>query len=88
MFSAFHVFTFSFISPGNHCEHLAWGRENAGICFSCICLFILYALLSVFFSSSWCQVLTVGCDFNTPWTFPLTFFIISISHLPTYLRVK
>ena len=31
------------------------------VCFSCICLFILHALICILFYPSWCQGLTVGC---------------------------
>ena len=51
MFSAFHMFSFSYISPGNHCEHLTWGRKNAGIyasrafvCLSCMHYFLSFSL--------------------------------------------
>ena len=47
------------------------GRESWSMCFSCIGLFILYALISVIFSSAWCQGLDVVCDCGTPWTFLL-----------------
>ena len=53
--TCFYVF-----SPVWHCDHLAWVRESWSIiCFSCICLFILYVLLCVsflFFMVTW-----VGC---------------------------
>ena len=42
------------------------------MCFSGICLFVLYGLVFVIFSSSWCRRLAVVCDFGTPWTFLLT----------------
>ena len=42
------------------------------MCFSCICLFVLYGLVFVIFSSSWCRGLAVVCDYGTPWTFLLT----------------
>ena len=42
------------------------------MCFSCICLFVLYRLVFVIFSSSWCLGLAVVCDCGTPWTFLLT----------------
>ena len=42
------------------------------MCFSCICLFVLYGLVFVIFSSCWCQGLAVVCDCGTPWTFLLT----------------
>ena len=42
------------------------------MCFSCICLFVLYGLIFVIFSSSWCRGLAVVCDFGTPWTFLIT----------------
>ena len=42
------------------------------MCFSCICLFVLYGLVFVIFSSSWCRGLAVVCDCGTPWTFLLT----------------
>ena len=39
-----------------------------------VCLFVLYLLVFVIFSSSWCLGLAVVCDFGTPWTFLLTVF--------------
>ena len=42
------------------------------MCCSCICLFILYGLDFVIFSSSWCRGLAMVCDCGTPWTFLLT----------------
>ena len=42
------------------------------MCFSCICLFVLYGLVFVIFSFSWCRGLAVVCDYGTPWTFLLT----------------
>ena len=42
------------------------------MCFSCTCLFVLYGLVFVIFSSSWCRGLAVVCDCGTPWTFLLT----------------
>ena len=36
-------------------------------------LFILYMLVFVIFSSSWCRGLAAVCDCGTPWTFLLTF---------------
>ena len=42
------------------------------MCFSCICLFVLYGLGFVIFFSSWCRGLAVVCDCGTPWTFLLT----------------
>ena len=42
------------------------------MCFSCICLFVLYGLVFVIFSSSCCRGLAVVCDYGTPWTFLLT----------------
>ena len=42
------------------------------MCVSCICLFVLYVLVFVIFSSSWCRGLAVVCDCGTPWTFLLT----------------
>ena len=42
------------------------------MCFSCICLFVLYGLVFVIFSSSWYRGLAVVCDCGTPWTFLLT----------------
>ena len=42
------------------------------MCFSCICLFVLYGLVFVIFSSSWSRGLAVVCDCGTPWTFLLT----------------
>ena len=41
-------------------DHLAWGREIWSKYFSCICLFILHALLYVFFL--FILVSAVGCD--------------------------
>ena len=35
-------------------------------------LFVLYGLVFVIFSSSWCRGLAVVCDCGTPWTFLLT----------------
>ena len=52
--------------------HLSWGRGIRSVCFSCICLFVLYGLVFVIFSSSWCLGLAVVCDCGTPWTFLLT----------------
>ena len=47
------------------------------MCFSCICLFVLYMLVFLpFFSSSWCRGLVVVCDCGTPWTFLLPFFFL------------
>ena len=31
------------------CDHLAWRREGWSVCFSCICLFVLYVLVFVLF---------------------------------------
>ena len=42
------------------------------MCFLCICLFVLYGLGFVIFSSSWRRGLAVICDWDTPWTFLLT----------------
>ena len=58
-------------SPVKHSDHLAWGRESWSMCFLCIYLFILHASVRTspflsFFSSSWCQGLTAGCDCGTP----------------------
>ena len=61
-----------FFCQSYHCDHLAWGRENLSICFSCICMFILHPLLFVFLSSSRCRGLAAACDCSTPWTFHLT----------------
>ena len=49
------------------------------MCFSCICLFVLYVLVFCHFSLP----LGVGglaavCDYGTPWTFLLTFFFTNI----------
>ena len=44
------------------------------MCFSCICLFVLYVLILLFsLSLSWFRVLAAVCDCGSPWTFPLTF---------------
>ena len=47
------------------------------MCFSCICLFILHALMVVLSTSSWCQGLAAASDCGTPWTFLLTFWMFS-----------
>ena len=47
-------------------HQLAWGRESKSICFSCICLFIWHAPLSVFISSNWCHELVAACDCGSP----------------------
>ena len=39
-----------------------WERESRSMYFSCICLFILHAVIFVPFSSSLCQVLAAACD--------------------------
>ena len=49
------------------------------MCFSCICLFVLYVLVFVLFSFSWCRGLAAVCDCGTLWTFLLTFFFKLIS---------
>ena len=42
------LFVYAFLfSPTKHCDHLAWGRQSWSMCFSCICLFILLASISV-----------------------------------------
>ena len=35
------------------------------MCFSCICLFVLYVLVLSFFFSTWCQGLAVVCNCGT-----------------------
>ena len=47
------------------------------MCFSCICLFVLYVLVFVI----WCRGLAAVCDCGTLWTFLLTFFL---SHFPVF----
>ena len=42
--------------------HLYWGGRIWSVCFSCICLFVLYGLVFVIFSSSWCRGLAVDQD--------------------------
>ena len=38
------------------------------MCFSCICLFVLYVLVLLCFSSSWCRGLAAICDcFYSSW---------------------
>ena len=44
------------------------------MCFSCSCLFALYMLVFVIFSSSWRRGLVAVCDCGIPWTFLLTFY--------------
>ena len=62
-----------FSSPVYRCDHLAWGKESWSVCFSCIFSFFLHALLSVLFSSSWCQGFASTCDRGTSWNFHLIF---------------
>ena len=42
-----------------HCDHLAWGKGSWSVCFSCICLFVLYVLVFVIFV--FLLVSDVGC---------------------------
>ena len=50
------------------------------MCFSCICLFVLYVLVFVIFLFLLVRGLAAVCDDGTPWTFLLTFLLkISIS---------
>ena len=44
------------------------------MCFSCICLFILYVVVFVIFLTLLVSGLAAVCDRGTPWTFLLTFF--------------
>ena len=60
-------------SPVQHFDYLCWGRKSWFICCSCVCLFILYVLLSVFFSSIWWNGWAAACYSGFPWTFHLTF---------------
>ena len=41
------------------------------MCFSCMCLFILHALICVPFLLLLVSGLAVACDCGTPWTFPI-----------------
>ena len=56
------------------CFITSLGEEGSGLCASraFVCLFVLYGLVFVIFSSSWCRGLAVVCDCGTPWTFLLT----------------
>ena len=75
-YGAFHVESWLTLCPCvfpqsfKHCDHLAWGRESWSICFSCICLFILHAVIFCPFSLPQ----AAACDCRTPWTFLLTFY--------------
>ena len=44
------------------------------MCFSCICLFVLYVLVFVMFLFLLVSGLAAICDCGTPWTFLLTVF--------------
>ena len=57
------------------------GEERPGLCASRAFVYSFYEcpFLS-FFSSSWCQGLTVACDCGTPWTFLLTFLQYVLFH--------
>ena len=93
-YGAFHVesklalCSRAFFSPVQHCAHLAWGRDNWSICFSCLCLFILHVLISVFFSSSWRQWLVVACNCGTPWTSLLTCWYHICFVIPYHITVS
>ena len=56
------------------------GEERPGLCASRAFVYSFYKrrFLS-FFSSSWCQGLTMACDCGTPWTFLLTFTVCFVS---------
>ena len=67
MFQSLHVlFVLVFLHSCLHYDHLAWGRGSLFVCFSCVCLFVLYVLFFVIFSSSWCRGLAAVCDCVTP----------------------
>ena len=62
----------SLVFSPEYCNHLALGRESCSNILL-VHLFVYLALQSVFFPSSWCQGLAAACDYDTPWTFLLTF---------------
>ena len=49
------------------------------MCFSCSCLFVLYVLGFVLFLFLLVSGLAAVCDCGTPWTFLLTFFMLSLA---------
>ena len=73
MFSLASLFALVFF---HSCYHLTWGRESWSMCFSCICFFILHALIAVLFLFLVVSGIGCGncsCDCGPPWTFILTF---------------
>ena len=75
-FCFFFCFVFLFFvvvvvvfSPVYHCDHLAWGRERAGLRTSRAIVSMLHALNFVLFSSSWCQGLAATSACGTPGLF-------------------
>ena len=54
------------------CGRLAWWGAGLCVCFSCICLFVLYVLVFVIFRFLLVSGLAVVCDCGIHWTFLLT----------------
>ena len=76
--SFFLFFFFFFFSPVWHCAHLAWGRESWSLWFSCICLFILHALISVRFLFLFVSGLDAAWYCGSLWTFILLTFLSAV----------
>ena len=64
---------FSCFSSFQHCDQFAWVRESWSMCLSCICFFILHALILSFFLFLWEAGVGCACDCGSPRTFLLTF---------------